>query len=269
MPDKGRHRSRQNPAQRELTEPCHHCRANRGASLPLVSGSREPLVKPQDSQLSDQRSPEEAPSASQETWLKTLLYFLWRVSKDEDSRYGIFQLVCIATIPLAVVTFLSMPAPSSLRAIFTGGTVTVIAVATSVLRWVRKRRSRRLTTVWGSPGPTGPKATAQEGHSGPAEHYRNDREHGRYARPHQDAHPARQRRRCPCTSRSGKNPRFNPVGNESQAIPVASGTICICSGVRLGQGGSGPAVNAHLVCPIAPAGSGMRSWRDSANAPSP
>jgi hypothetical protein len=268
VPEKGRHRSQSSP---DPWASAGSCRPNQEARLPFVPHIREPSVTPQESQLSDQRAPKEDPSAGQETSLKAWLYFLWRVSKDKESQAGFFRLACIATIPLAFVVaiYLTMPAPAPLKAIFTGGGVTLIAVGTSVLRWLKKRRPRQLTAVRLTPGPADPIAAAQEADGWPGEQYRDGREQGSYTGPHQDAHPARQRRRGPRTSRRRRDSGFRPVGDQSQP---ATATFCLINrpgSVWRDQGDPGLLVSAHLVCPITPAGPGMRRLRDSANVPSP
>ena len=226
VPEKGRHRSRSSPDPWVSAGSCHQCRPSQEARLPFVPYTREPPVTPQESQLSDQHAPEEDPSAGEETSLKTWLHFLWRVSKDKESQAGFFRLVCIAMMPLAVIVaiFWTMPSPAPLKVIFSGGSVALIAVGAAVLRRLKQRRTRRLTAVRLTPGAASPIAAAQEADGWPGEQYRDCREQGGYTGPHHDAHPARQRRRGPRTSRRRRDSGFGAVDDQRQPVTP---TFCL------------------------------------------
>ena len=144
----GRHRSRPSATPRASvgsTHPSHPSRPNPESPVLFVPRTHESLATPRESQLSDQRVPAEDPSAGQDTQLKALLYFLWRVSKDEDSQDGFCRLIRNVMGPLAIVLYFTMPAALLLRAIFAGGTITLIAIVTSFMRWLPRTRRRNVS----------------------------------------------------------------------------------------------------------------------------
>ncbi len=253
FPGKARQRSRRSPALKP--------------SLPFVSGAGEQSVETQESQLSDQRTPERDPSAGQETSLKAWLYFFWRVSKDKESQAGFFRLVCIAMIPIVFVTaaYLIAPAPVLWKAIIGSGAITLTAIGTTIRSALRRRRSGGLTAIRLAPGPASPVTAAQEPDGRIGEPYRDRSEHSSDTGPDQYAHPPRELRRSPRANRRRRNPSFRPVGNQRQPVTATIGPPAWLGCVWRGQTDSGMLVSAHLIDPIAPAT--LLVCGDSATAP--
>src|SRR6266567_5700862 len=253
----------------------------RGHAYPEIPGlpaprTREPLGPSTENQLSgppaitnDQATEPEKPPESG-------LDFLWRVSRDEKAQAGLCRLMRNASASLLValtpvtVAYVTMPVKSELaKAIMTGIYVILIGAGTLVRFRPKKRRPGRLALVRGTADLKCPITASQEAESRLREPDGGRRENGGHARPAHDAPSARQRRRGPRSGRSRHHTGFNPVGDQRKSSSAAFGMIRVDSGIGRTQGYPGLPVLAHLVCPIAPSGPGLRRLHDSANVLSP
>jgi hypothetical protein len=106
----------------------------------------------------------------QETPPKSLVDFLYRVSKDERAQDGLCRLMRSAALsllllmlPITAIVLVTMPAMSPwLRGIIPASVTALIAIGTSVRRWLKKRASRRLPRDWRTRAAGGLIAAAQE-----------------------------------------------------------------------------------------------------------
>lgn len=190
------------------------------------------------------------PSVSQDTWLKVIIYFLWRVCKDKEAldnltcliRYAMLLVVLLLT-PVVLVS--TMPASWVWRLIPTGGTTALIAIFTAVKRWRKKRRPGPLAAVF-PVGPAHPITAAQETDGGLGTHNRGCGESSGNTRPHQDANTTGKRKRCPCADGRSHHSGFRPVGEQRQLVTAAFQVTRRPGSVQGGQGGPGWPVSAHL-----------------------
>jgi hypothetical protein len=243
----------------------------------LVSRTRESLATPAESQLGGPPAIRDDQATEPEKPPESGLDFLWRVIRDEKAQDGLCRLMrnasanlLVVLTPVTVVAYVTMPVKSGLvKAIMTGIYVILIGAGTLVRFRPKKRRPGRLALVRGTADLNFLITAAQEAENRLCEPDGGRCENGGHARPARDAPAARQHHRGPRPCRSSHNPGFHPVGDQSQSTPAAFDTIRVGSGIRRGQRDSGLLVSAHPVCPIAPAGPGVRRLYDSANVPSP
>lgn len=215
------------------------------------AAARGALIKSKADQVKEQRPPADDPSASQDTRLKVIIYFLWRVCKDKEAldsltrlmRYAIL-LVTLLLTPVILVS--TMPAPWPWRVIPTGGATTVIAIITIVKRWRKKRRPSPLAAVLPAACPAHPITAAQETDGGLGKHNRGGGESSGNARPHQDANTTGKRNGSPCADRRRHHTGFRPVGEQRQPVAAAFRVPRLPGSVRGSQAGPGWPVSAHL-----------------------
>jgi hypothetical protein len=227
------------------------------------------LVTPQDSQPEGQRPAVGDPLTGQDIPPKTITDLVWKVCKDKDAQDGFDRIMHTVTRSVAlvlvlltvpVVLLVTMPAPWPWKAIFSGGTTAVIAIISTIVHLLRKRRSGRLTAVRPIAGLPHPIPTAQDSDGGSSKQDRNRRKHGRYTCPYQNADAAGKCDRSPGTNRRGRNSSFCPIGSQRQPTAPTFRPVWLTVHVRRGQEGSRRLVSAHLARPVITEGRYEVAW---------
>jgi hypothetical protein len=254
---RGRHRSRPNPAPKASTGSGQRSHCDQEPLRSIVPRTREPLVTPQESRPGGQRPAATSQTAGQETPPESVIDLLWRVRENEKAQDWLCRVIKTVAVyilwPFAALVYLTAPGSSPLKAIFAGGSVTVIATVTSVTRWLRKRRASPLAAVWRTTDAGRLITAAQEADSRLCDKDGGHREDGSHAQPDQDAPTARHRRRGPRPCRGRHNSGFDPVGDQRYPLPTALCSMGVGTGIWRGQGSSGRLVSAHSYSPRPPA----------------